>query len=60
LRPDGVGPFWPNQSGSNEELYVEGWKAVGNLFARLTLITDELEHLTISTSHETTVLERTG
>jgi len=56
LRLDRVGALRPNESGSNEELYVERWKAVGNLVGRLTLIADELEHVTISCFHEPRVL----
>ena len=56
MRLDRVGALRPNESGSNEELYVERWKAVGNLVGRLTLIADELEHVTISCFHEPRVL----
>jgi hypothetical protein len=52
------GPTRPNQFGSNEALYVERWKAVGNLLGRLPKIADELEHVAISVFHTTTVLVR--
>jgi hypothetical protein len=61
-RPRGAarlpGPTRSNQLGSNEALYIERWKAVGNLLGRFPLIADELEHLAISVFHTTTVLER--
>jgi hypothetical protein len=56
LRSARVGPTRPNQLGSNKALYVERRKAVGNLFGRLPLIADELEHVTISVFHEPTIL----
>jgi hypothetical protein len=52
------GPTRPNQFGSNEALYVERWKAVGNLLGRLPKVADELEHVPISVFHTTTVLVR--
>ena len=36
-----------DQFGSNKKFYVEPGKALGNLLARLSLIADELEHVTI-------------
>jgi hypothetical protein len=56
LRLDRIGPTRPNEFGPNEALYVERWKADGNLLDRLSLIADELEHVTIGTFHEPTVL----
>ena len=51
LRLDRVGPPRTDEFRSNEELQVECWKAVGNLFCRLSLIADELEHVTIRRIH---------
>jgi hypothetical protein len=51
-----VGPTRPNEPGSNKALYVERWKAVGNLLGHLPLIADELEHVTISVFHRPTIL----
>ena len=56
LRLARVGPTRPNQFGSNKALDVEPWKAVGNLLCRLSLIADELEHMTIVVFHKPTVL----
>jgi hypothetical protein len=56
LRRDRVAPTRPSQPGSNDAIQVERWKAVGNLLGGLALIPDELEHLTISRFHGTTVL----
>jgi hypothetical protein len=56
LRLARVGPTRPNELGSNETLYVELWRTVGNLLGRLALIADELEHLTIGVFHKPTVL----
>jgi hypothetical protein len=60
LCPDRVGPTRPNQFGSNEVLKVERVKAVGNLLGRLPLVADELENVTISVFHKTTVLDSHG
>ena len=47
-------PGLPSQTtfAANEALYVERWKAVGNLLGGLALIADELEHLAISLFHK--------
>ena len=56
MRRARASPTRPNKLCSNKVLYVERWKALGNLLRRLALVADELEHGTIGIFHAPTVL----